>query len=69
MEDRCFVTYYVRWTEGWSKGGVPMGSAFEHLPPDAPQTVDYRPYPDIYIPPYHYPNPVTGRAWPQEKPP
>jgi hypothetical protein len=64
----CFVTYYVRWTEGWSKGGVPMGSMLEHLPPDVRQTVDYHPFPDVYIPPYHYPNPVTGRPWTQEQP-
>lgn len=59
----CFVTYYVRWNEGWSKGGVPMGTAFDHFPPDAPQTIDYRSYPDVFIPPYHYPNPVTGKSW------
>lgn len=63
----CFVTYYVRWNEGWSTGGVPMGTAFEHFPPDAPQTVDYGSFPDIYIPAYHYPNPVTGKPWNQEK--
>ncbi len=63
----CFVTYYVRWAEGWSKGGVPMGSPLPEMMPDAPQTVDYRSFPDIFIPPYHYPNPVTGKAWPQEK--
>lgn len=59
----CFVTYYVRWDEGWSRGGVPMGKALEHFPPDAPQTVDYGSYPEVFIPPYHYPNPVTGRPW------
>jgi hypothetical protein len=64
----CFVTYYIRWTEGWSKGGVPMGSVLEQLPPDARQTVDYHPFPDVYIPPYHYSNPVTGRPWTQEQP-
>jgi hypothetical protein len=64
----CFVTYYVRWNQGWSKGGVPMGEALEHLPPDAEQTVDYRPFPEVFIPPYHYPNPVTGRPWMKEPP-
>jgi hypothetical protein len=65
----CFVTYYVRWNQGWSQGAVPMGTAFEHFPPDAPQTVDYRSFPDVFIPPYHYPNPVTGKQWIQEKTP
>lgn len=63
----CFVTYYVRWNEGWSKGGVPMGEPLSELMPDALQTVDYGSFPDIYIPPYHYPNPVTGKRWAQEK--
>ncbi len=64
----AFITYYVRWGEGWSKGGVPMGTAFDHLPPDAKQTVQYGSFPDVYIPPYHYLNPVTGRAWQEEQP-
>jgi SnoaL-like domain len=59
----AFVTYYVRWNEGWSKGGVPMGTELTTMPPDAPQTVDYGSFPAIYIPPYHYPNPVTGKSW------
>lgn len=65
----CFVNYYVLWNQGWSQGGVPMGTVFEHFPPDAPQTVDYRSFPDVFIPPYHYPNPVTGKQWTQEKTP
>ncbi len=64
----AFVTYYVRWAEGWSQGGVPMGTAFNHFPPDAPQTVDYQSFPDVFIPPYHYPNPVTGKPWQEEQP-
>lgn len=59
----AFVTYYVRWNEGWSKGGVPMGAPLPEMMPDAAQTVDYGSFPAVYIPPYHYPNPVTGRAW------
>jgi hypothetical protein len=59
----AFVTYYVRWNEGWSKGGVPMGTELPGMKPDAPQTVDYGSFPEVYIPPYHYPNPVTGKDW------
>jgi hypothetical protein len=59
----AFVTYYVRWNEGWSKGGVPMGTELPGMAPDAPQTVDYGSFPDVYIPPYHYTNPVTGKLW------
>ncbi|MBK8630534.1 MAG: nuclear transport factor 2 family protein [Sphingomonadales bacterium] len=63
----AFVTYFVRWNEGWSAGGVPMGTALPQMMPDAPQTVAYGSYPDVYIPPYHYPNPVTGKAWRKER--
>lgn len=59
----CFVTYYADWKAGLAGGGVPMGTEFAHFPPDEPQTVDYSSFPGIYIPPYHYPNPVTGKAW------
>ena len=59
----CFVTYYADWHEGLAAGGVPMGTAFAQFPPDAPQTVDYASYPGVFVPPYHYPNPVTGKAW------
>jgi hypothetical protein len=28
--------------------------------PDAPPTVQYKPFPDQFTPPFHYPHPVTG---------
>lgn len=31
------------------------------FPPDAPPTVTYKPFPDQFIPPFHYPHPVTGK--------
>ncbi len=31
------------------------------FPADRPPTVTYKPFPDIYTPPFHYTNPVTGR--------
>jgi SnoaL-like domain len=58
-----FVTYYVAWDKGWSDGGVPMGTPLPGMAPDAFKTVDYDSFPAVYIPPYHYPNPVTGKEW------
>lgn len=59
----AFVTYYTSREKGWSEGGVPMGTEFADLPPDAPQTVEYESFPGIFVPPYHYPNPVSGRRY------
>ncbi|WP_353226785.1 nuclear transport factor 2 family protein [Novosphingobium sp.] len=59
----CFVTYYADWHLGIAAGGVPMGTPLPQFPPDAPQTVDYESYPGVFVPPYHYPNPVTGKEW------
>ena len=59
----CFVTYYADWQDGLAAGGVPMGTELPEFPPDAPQTVPYRSFPGVFIPPYHYANPVTGKEW------
>ncbi len=32
------------------------------FPPDAPPTVNYKPFPDQFTVPFHYPHPVTGKA-------
>jgi predicted transcriptional regulator len=57
----AYFTYYVPFDKGWDKGGDPPPAAIPDLPPDLPPTEVYKLYPDVYIPPYHYKNPVTGR--------
>ncbi|MGZ8351020.1 MAG: nuclear transport factor 2 family protein [Allosphingosinicella sp.] len=57
----AFITYYVEAGKGWSDGAVPMAGELPDFPPDAPQTVAYGSYPDVFVPPFHYANPVTGR--------
>jgi hypothetical protein len=56
-----FVTYYVDYDKGWDKGGAPPPAPMKDFPPDKPPTVDYKTYPDVFLPPYHYKNPVTGK--------
>lgn len=50
--------------EGWAKTSVPNTRPDSFLPPpDRPPTVVYLAYPSVYIVPFDYPNPVTGRPW------
>lgn len=57
----AYFTYYVPFTKGWDQGGDPPPAAIPGLPPDEPPTETYKLYPDVYVPPYHYKNPVTGK--------
>jgi len=56
-----YMTYYVDYYKGWDQGGNPAPGAIPGMPPDQPTTVDYKLYPDVFVPPYHYKNPVTGK--------
>jgi hypothetical protein len=56
-----FITFYVEYEQGWNKGAVPLPGHLENLAPDSDTTVRYGAFPEVFIPPYHYPNPVTGR--------
>ena len=57
-----FITYYTEFDQGWNKGGVPLLRSVDGLEPDAPPTIAYEAYPEAFVPPFHYPNPVTGRS-------
>jgi hypothetical protein len=56
-----FITFYVEYDQGWAKSGVELPKPFEHSEPDAEATVKYGAFPEVFLPPYHYPNPVTGQ--------
>lgn len=55
-----YVTMLCDYDKGWVAGDVPMPPASETLPPDRPPTEVYRSLPGVYLPAYHYSNPVTG---------
>ena len=56
-------TMYSSW-EGWGKNALnnTWPDKFEPAP-DLPPTTVYLTYPAYYIPPFHYPNPVTGKPF------
>lgn len=56
-----YVTGFTDYDLGWTKSAIPMEGASAVLPPDRPPTEIYRSYPGVYIPPFDYPHPVTGR--------
>jgi hypothetical protein len=56
-----FITFYVDFDRGWNKGAVALPKHLDRLEPDADSTVKYGAFPEVFLPPYHYPNPVTGK--------
>jgi SnoaL-like domain len=56
-----YQTFYSDYEKGWGKHSVPLMNYFPGYPPDMPHSVEYEPYPGVFVPPFHYRNPVTGR--------
>lgn len=56
-----FITFYVDFDKGWNKGAVELPKHLDRLEPDSETTVKYGAFPDVFIPPYHYKNPVSGK--------
>ncbi len=69
QRDQVFNTYFVPYAVGW-KDAVPRPppGITESNPPDSPPTHPFEMYPSAFLPPFHYPNPVTGNAvtWNEE---
>ena len=55
-----YRTYHTPFDEGWAKAKSAVGGMRAHLPPDRPPTRPHEPWPTVFIPPFHYANPVTG---------
>jgi hypothetical protein len=58
----AYQTFYTNYEDGWAKRSSAIFAPYERLPPDRPQSVPYAPYPAAFVPPFHYRNPVSGRA-------
>lgn len=51
---------YTPYADGWAKTALPNTRPEKTLPPDRPPSIVYEMYPATFIPPCHYPHPVTG---------
>jgi hypothetical protein len=60
---------YSGYKVGWFDNTI-LNTTPEKWPPypDLPPSVLYMTFPNYYIEPYHYPNPVTGKPMPQPSP-
>lgn len=47
--------------KGWHREPYPVAGPLPDLPPDRPPTEVYQGFPGFFLPPYHYPHPVTGK--------
>ena len=60
-----YVNFQVPYDQGWARlkpgEGLRRSQASIDMPPDRPSTVVYKPFPDVFVPPFHGPNPVTGK--------
>lgn len=56
-----FQTFYTNYDGGWAKHSAGMFAPFPGYPPDMPQSIPYEVYPAVFVPPFHYKNPVTTR--------
>ncbi len=63
--DHQMNTYFAPYETGWKDLALrPAPGVTEANPPDRPPSLQFDLYPKNFLPPYHYPNPVTGRAAP-----
>lgn len=55
-----YSTMRTPYDGGWGVTALPRSAPSDALPPDAAPTVEYENYPAVFVPPFHYGNPVTG---------
>ena len=56
-----YLTGLTDYDAGWAKSAIPGDGPSAAIPPDRPPTEIYRSFPGVYIPPYDYLHPVTGK--------
>ncbi|MGC4028661.1 MAG: nuclear transport factor 2 family protein [Steroidobacteraceae bacterium] len=66
---KFWPTYFTDFDKGWAKQDLPdigkqANTADPRFPPDEPSSAEdsQSMYPGYFMPPFHYPNPVTGKG-------
>lgn len=54
-------TFYTDYDKGWAKQASEILGYFPGYPPDLPRSIPYEVYPAVFVPPFHYRHPVTGK--------
>jgi hypothetical protein len=61
IKDQQINTYFAPYDTGWKDlPQRPAPGVTASNPPDRPPSFPFDLYPKNFLPPYHYPNPVTG---------
>ena len=58
-----YTTYYVEFDKGWRAWRSAAGRTPARGRAGSGLTVKYQAFPHVFVPPFHYANPVTGQAW------
>jgi hypothetical protein len=62
--DQQINTYFAPYETGWKDlAQRPAPGITAANPPDRPPSMPFEMYPKNFLPPFHYPNPVTGRKY------
>ena len=60
-----YVNFVAPYEKGWARlkpgEGLAPSETSKSFPPDRPPTAVYKPFPDVQIPPFQAPHPVTGK--------
>ncbi len=60
-----YINFVAPYEKGWARlkpgEGMMRSEASKTMPPDRPTTVKYQAFPDVEVPPFAAPNPVTGK--------
>jgi uncharacterized small protein (DUF1192 family) len=59
-----YSTMKTPYEAGWAVTALPASIPDPMLPPDQPASVVYQNYPAVFVPPYHFENPVTSAKMP-----